>query len=64
MTSASPYLIKRAASPMLCVPVEQAVTMAKFGPFNPYLIERLPEIMLIMLPGTKNGEIRRGPLLS
>jgi hypothetical protein len=36
-TSASPYSIKREASPILCVPVVQAVTMAKFGPLRPYL---------------------------
>ena len=47
---------------MLCVPVVQAVTMAMFGPFMPYRIDRLPEIMLMMQLGTKNGEILRGPL--
>jgi hypothetical protein len=32
MTSASPYSIRRPASPMLCVPVEQALTSDMFGP--------------------------------
>ena len=45
------------------VPVVQAVTIAKFGPVIPYLIDRWPEIMLMMLAGTKNGEILRGPRL-
>ena len=35
ITSASPYWIIRAAKPMLCVPVVQAVTHAMFGPFRP-----------------------------
>ena len=64
ITSASPYAIKRPASPILCVPVAQAVTIAKFGPFKPYLIDKLPEIILIIFPGTKKGEIRRGPPFS
>ena len=33
MTSASPYAIMRAASPMLWVAVVQAVTMEMFGPW-------------------------------
>src|SRR3569832_532882 len=60
MTSASPYSIMRAAAPMQCRPVVQAVTMARFGPFNPYLIERCPEIMLMIDAGTKNGLILLG----
>ncbi len=43
--------------------VVQAVARARFGPLNPYMIERFPAIMLTMLPGTKNGEILRGPPL-
>ena len=46
---------------MLCVPVVQAVTMAKLGPFMPYLIDRLPEIILMIEEGTKNGEMRLAP---
>ena len=61
MTSASPYWISRAASPMQCVLVVHAVTTARFGPVMPYLIDTWPEIMLMMVPGTKNGEILRGP---
>jgi len=35
MMSASPYLIIRAASPMACAPVAQAVTTAWLGPLKP-----------------------------
>ena len=61
ITSASPYSIRRAASPIPWVAVAQALTMARFGPLKPYITERSPEIMLMMLMGTKNGETRRGP---
>src|SRR3989338_7032026 len=61
ITSASPYSMMRADSPMQCVPVVQAETIARFGPFNQYITDRLPEIMLMMVPGMKNGEILRGP---
>ena len=33
-----------------------AVTRAIFGPLKPNMIDRLPEIMLMIDPGTKNGE--------
>src|SRR3546814_10273613 len=39
MTSASSSAIIRAASPIECAPVEQAVTTAWFGPLSPYLID-------------------------
>ena len=45
----------------LHVLVVHAVTTARFGPVKPYLIETCPEIMLMIVPGTKNGEILRGP---
>jgi hypothetical protein len=61
MMSASPSLIIRAASPIECAPVEQAVTTAWFGPIRPYLIETWPEIRLIRRPWTKCGETRPGP---
>ncbi|MNT80303.1 hypothetical protein D3C72_2197420 [compost metagenome] len=64
MTSASPYSIMRADVPMQCRPVVQAVTTAMFGPLKPYLIDRWPEIMLMIDAGTKNGEMRRGPRLA
>jgi len=35
MTSASPWPIKREASPIACAPVEHAVTTEWFGPWNP-----------------------------
>ena len=42
MTSASPYRIDFAASPMQWVDVVQAVTMARFGPFAPELDRQQP----------------------
>ena len=62
ITSASPYWMRRIASPMACVEVVHAVTVARFGPVSLKLIETWPEIMLMMLPGTKNGEMRFGLL--
>jgi hypothetical protein len=47
---------------MQCVEVVQAVTIARLGPFAPISIDNRPAIMLMMLPGMKNGEMRRGPL--
>ena len=61
ITSASPKMISRAASPIACAPVEQAVTTAWFGPFSPWRIDTWPETRLMMLPGMKNGLMRRGP---
>ena len=46
---------------MQCNPVVQAVTMAILGPLKPYLIDRWPEIMLMIDAGTKKGLMRRGP---
>ena len=54
-------MMSRAASPMACAPVEQAVTTEWFGPFRPKRIETLPDAMLMMRPGMKNGLTRRGP---
>ena len=64
ITSASPYSISRPASPIECSPVVHAVTIARFGPLSPYWIDRLPAIMLMIDPGIRNGETRRGPRLS
>ena len=64
ITSASPNMIKRDASPIACAPVEHAVTTEWFGPLKPYLIDTWPEIRLINAPGTKNGLTRRGPFSS
>src|SRR5688572_14474388 len=61
ITSASPSLISRVASPMACAPVAQAVTTEWFGPLKPYLIETWPEARLIKADGMKNGLTRRGP---
>src|SRR5262245_66340076 len=57
ITSASPYSIRRPASPMLWLAVVHAVTTARLGPFRPYMMESCPEIRLMMEPGTKNGVI-------
>ena len=46
---------------MLCVPVVHAVVMAIFGPRYPYIMDKCPDTMLIMLEGTKNGETLFGP---
>ena len=59
ITSASPSTISRAASPIACTPVAQAVTTEWFGPLKPYLIETWPEARLISAEGMKNGDSRR-----
>src|SRR6267142_1972752 len=46
---------------MQCVEVVHAVTMARLGPLAPTSIDSRPAIMLMMVPGMKNGEMRRGP---
>ena len=61
MTSASSSWISRAASPIACAPVAQAVTTEWFGPLKPYSIETWPEARLISADGMKNGLTRRGP---
>src|SRR6185369_2262078 len=66
ITSASPYWMVRMPRPMAWVDVVHAVTTPRFGPFRLYLIDRCPEIMLMIEAGTKNGEIFFGlpPALS
>ncbi len=61
ITSASPRAISRAASPMACAPVEQAVTTAWLGPLSPCRMETCPEARLMSMAGITNGESRRGP---
>ena len=61
ITSAWLLAIILLAKPILCVPVVQAVTTAMFGPHRPNRIDRFPAIMLMIDPGTKNGETFRGP---
>ncbi len=60
--SASPYWIFRYASPTAWAPVVHAVTVARFGPFSPYLIEMFPAASFTMRPVMKNGEMTRGLL--
>src|SRR5262245_59457157 len=50
----------RMPRPMAWVDVVHAVTTPRFGPFKLYLMDRCPEIMLMIEAGTKNGEILRG----
>ena len=59
ITSASPHPISRAASPMACTPVAQAVTTEWLGPLKPYLMDTWPEARLISADGMKNGDSRR-----
>src|SRR3989344_945551 len=61
MMSASSSRIIRAASPIECAPVEQAVTTAWLGPIRPYLMLTWPEIRLMRRAWTKCGETRPGP---
>ena len=64
MTSASPNLMMRQASPMQWFAVAQAVTMAIFGPRKPCSIEITPVAMLLIIIGIMKGEVRSGPLVS
>ena len=41
--------------------VEQAVQVALFGPLAPVRMLTTPEHMLMIAPGMKNGDTRRGP---
>lgn len=61
MTSASPYWIILAESPIEWVPVEHAVVTAMLGPRIPFIIESCPAAMLMMVDGTKNGLMCLGP---
>ena len=63
MTSASSCWMARAASPMAWALVEQADTWLMFGPLAPKRIDSWPGARLMMICGTKNGEMPcRGPL--
>ena len=62
ITSASPYSIMRPASPMQCELVVHAETIETLGPLALNWIEIIPATMLMMVPGTKKGDRRRGPL--
>ena len=53
ITSASPYLIILAASPIAWAPVEHAVATALFGPEKPYIIEMWPDIKFTREAGIK-----------
>ena len=60
----SPRRISSAASPMLCVPVEQAVTMHMFGPRMPVSMAIWPEAVSGSMLAMKNGLTERGPFVS
>ena len=64
ITSASPYLMTRAASPMECALVVQAVQVASFGPLALLRMLTCPAARFTMAAGIKNGEILRGPPFS
>ena len=61
MTSASPNLMMRQASPMQWLAVAQAVTMAMFGPRRPCSIEMKPLAILLIIIGIMKGDVRSGP---
>ena len=61
ITSASFALIKRAASPIACAPVEHAETTDKFGPLKLFFIDTCPEAKLIKQEGIKKGLSLLGP---
>ena len=46
---------------MACADAEQAVHVARFGPFAPNRIDTWPAARLMMADGMKNGETLRGP---
>ena len=46
---------------MALLPVAQAVTMGMEAPWKLYLMAIRPPAMLIIMPGTKKGDTRRGP---
>src|SRR5258706_2851973 len=62
MASASPYSIMRPASPVQCGRVAHADPIGALGPLALNWIEIIPATMLMIVPGTKNGDRRRGPL--
>ena len=61
ITSASPYLMMRDASPIECALVVHAVHVASFGPLALCRMLTCPAARLTMAAGIKKGEILRGP---
>ncbi len=62
--SLTPFLIMCRAVPSACAPEAQALTVAKFTPFNPNCIATCPAAMSGINIGMRKGETRDGPLLS
>jgi hypothetical protein len=60
----SPRRMPSAASPMLWVPVEQAVTMHMFGPFAPTSMAIWPEAVSGSMLAMKKGLTDFGPRVS
>ena len=60
----SPRRISSAASPMLWVPVEQAVTMHMFGPRMPVSIAIWPDAVSGSMLAMKKGLTARAPFVS
>src|SRR5690606_23949919 len=61
MTSAAPWRMTSAASPIACAAEAQAVATAEFGPLIWKWIETLPEPALHIRRGTMKGLTRVGP---
>ena len=60
----SPRRMPSAASPMLWVPVEQAVTMHMLAPRAPVSMAIWPDAVSGSMLAMKNGLTRRGPFVS
>ncbi len=60
----SPRRMPSAASPMLCVPVEQAVTMHMFGPRMPVSMAIWPDAVSGSMLAMKKGLTVRAPFVS
>ena len=63
ITSASPITSVRHASPMAWLAVAQAEQVATLGPRRPWYRENIPDPMLSIIIGMKNGDILPGPRL-
>ncbi|MMZ69347.1 hypothetical protein D1872_321700 [compost metagenome] len=61
ITSASPLRIRRNASPIAVLPIEQAVTGDKVGPIAPYRMLICAAAILEIIIGTRLGLTRPGP---
>ena len=60
----SPRRMPSAASPMLCVPVEQAVTMHMLGPLAPVSMAIWPDAVSGSMLAMKKGLTDLGPFVA